>query len=54
MARKPMSKKKKCCLSMLVIIVLGIICYCALPPHKKQQLRFLLKQAPSLPGRYMV
>lgn len=54
MAKKPMTKKKKCCLSMLVIIALGLIFYCILPPHKKMQLRYLLKQAPSLPGRYMV
>jgi hypothetical protein len=37
----------------MAIVVLGIVSI-ASPPHKKQQLRFLLKQAHSLPGRYMV
>ena len=54
MAKKQISKKKKLCLSMILIVSLGIIFYCVLPPHKKQQLRFLIKQLPSLPGRYMV
>lgn len=49
-----MTKKKKFGLFMTAIVVLGIVFYCVLPPHKKQQLRFLLKQAHSLPGRYMV
>ncbi|HOG06818.1 MAG: hypothetical protein M0P04_02940 [Syntrophales bacterium] len=49
-----MTKKKKFFLSVIVVAILGIVFYRFLPPHRKQQLRFLLKQAPSLPGRYMV
>lgn len=37
-----------------IILALGAYVWHALPPHRKLQLRFILKQAPSIPGRYLV
>lgn len=39
---------------VLVLAAIGFFVYRSMPPHRKMQLRFALKQLPSLPGRYMV
>ena len=38
----------------MILIAAGAIIWSSLPEHRKLQLRFIMKQVPYLPGRYMV
>jgi hypothetical protein len=38
----------------MLAIGAGVFVWSKLPEHRKLQLRFILKQVPYLPGRYMV
>jgi hypothetical protein len=42
------------CIKLMLVIGTGILVWSKLPEHRKLQLRFIMKQVPYLPGRYMV